>query len=183
MKYRSFIALEAPAPVYRSLAERLKHFQPVRGVNWVPPQNLHMTLLFLGDVDSERIPELQTILKEASGHSAPFQLALKGLELFPARSPRLVWASLASETQDIFTWHKGLLKDVRATGFEPDVKPLKLHITLGRIKSFLPVDVEREIMQSETDKDNYEYDTITLYRSVLKPDGPVYHVLDQHRLK
>ncbi|MBW6514086.1 MAG: RNA 2',3'-cyclic phosphodiesterase [Candidatus Syntrophosphaera sp.] len=182
MKYRSFIALEAPAQVHACLADRLAALRTVRGVNWVKEQNLHLTLLFLGDVESVLIPELEKVLDAHTARRNAFSLALKGLQLFPAKAPRLVWASLASQDDALSLWHKELLKTLRAEGFEPDAKPLRLHITLGRIKSALPADLEREIMQSAVEQGFFAYDTLTLYRSVLKPEGPTYHVLNQYKL-
>ncbi|MGC9361734.1 MAG: RNA 2',3'-cyclic phosphodiesterase [Candidatus Syntrophosphaera sp.] len=182
MKYRTFIALEAPEPVHKSLAERLMFLRPVQGVKWVRDQNLHLTLLFLGDVESTAMPVLEkTLAGHAQGQKA-FNLNVKGLELFPAKKPRLVWASLANPDKDLFDFHKDLINSIRREGFEPDIKPLRLHITLGRIRSPLPVSLERDIMQSDVDTGTYAYDKITLYRSVLKPEGPTYHVLEQYKL-
>lgn len=182
MNYRCFIALEAVEAVRRNLEEHLSRFRVQLGVNWVTPANLHLTLLFLGDVEAALIPDLEKILADSAKQAAAFPLALQGLEIFPAKQPRLIWATLAAQNEDIFRWHKDLLASVRAAGFEPDAKPLRLHITLGRIKSALPVWLEREIMQSAVDSATYPYDTITLYRSVLKPEGPTYHILNQCKL-
>ncbi len=182
MNYRTFIALEPPKSVFLNLKEKLNTFKSTQGVNWVKEQNLHLTLLFLGDVDSTRINELSGILEQATEIAAPFNLSLQGLELFPYKDPRLVWATLLEQDDSLFQWHKSLLKEVRKAGFEPDIKPLKLHITLGRIKTKLPVSKEREILESKVDKDFFSYDTITLYRSILKPEGPVYQILDQYNL-
>lgn len=183
MLYRAFIALEVPAAPRACLAEKLRWLRATPGVNWVKEDNLHLTLLFLGDVDSARIPDLAKILSEAAERSAPFELALKGLELFPWKAPRLVWASLEARDDSLTSWHKQLLSATRAEGFEPDAKPLKLHITLGRIKAALPPALEREILASEVERGGFPYDSVTLYRSVLKPEGPNYHSLSQYLLR
>ncbi|MCB5245453.1 MAG: RNA 2',3'-cyclic phosphodiesterase [Candidatus Cloacimonadaceae bacterium] len=179
MNYRTFIALEPPKTVFLNLKEKLNAFTSTQGVNWVKEQNLHLTLLFLGDVDSNRINELSVILEESAEKTSPFNLSLQGLELFPYREPRLIWATLVQQDDSLLQWHKTLLKVIRRAGFEPDIKPLKLHITLGRIKTKLPISKEREILESKVDKDFFSYDTLTLYRSILKPEGPVYQILDQ----
>jgi len=179
MLYRTFIALEVPDRPRACLAEKLRWLRGTPGVKWVREDNLHLTLLFLGDVDSARIPDLARVMTEAAGRSAPFELALKGLELFPWKSPRLIWASLEALDDSLYRWHKHLLSEIRTEGFKPDAKPLKLHITLGRIKSALPPTLEREILQSEVERGSFTYDRITLYRSVLKPEGPTYHSLEQ----
>jgi RNA 2',3'-cyclic 3'-phosphodiesterase len=182
MKYRTFIALETPQQVHTCLTERLLAFRNNHGVNWVAENNLHLTLLFLGDVEQGMIPELkETIKQTVKGLRTP-ELALRGLELFPARAPRLIWASLDCKNDIIYSLHKELLYPIRQMNIEPDIKQLKLHITLGRIKSSLPVSLEREIMQSPVKKDFFGYNTLTLYRSVLKPGGPTYHILEQFSL-
>jgi len=182
MNYRTFIALEPPKSVFLNLKEKLNTFKSTQGVNWVKERNLHLTLLFLGDVDSTRINELSGILEQATEIATPFNLSLQGLELFPYKEPRLIWATLLEQDDALLQWHKSLLKEIHRAGFEPDVKPLKLHITLGRIKTKLPVSKEREILESKVDKDFFSYNTLTLYRSILKPEGPVYQILDQYNL-
>lgn len=183
MNYRSFIALEVPTPPRECLVQKLRWLRPNPGVNWVKEENLHLTLLFLGDVDSARIPDLAAILKEATESSGPFQLALNGLNIFPNKFPRMIWAGLSDEGDKLSVWHKRLLGEVRRAGFEPDPKPLKLHITLGRIKASLPATLERDILQSEVEKGFYAYSRVTLYRSVLKPEGPSYNILEQYILQ
>ncbi len=182
MNFRCFIALEAPSAAQSCLAERLRLLKTQPGVKWVEERNLHLTLLFLGDVDSVRIPEMEDMIDSCAAGCQPFQLALRGLEIFPPRSPRLVWASVAQQDAQLSALHKELLGALRREGFTPDAKPLKLHITLGRIKRALPVMLEREILASGLDNSFQAFDTLTLYRSVLKPEGPVYHVLRQYKL-
>ncbi|HNZ44288.1 MAG TPA: 2'-5' RNA ligase family protein, partial [Candidatus Syntrophosphaera thermopropionivorans] len=87
MNYRTFIALEPPKSVFLNLKEKLNTFKSTQGVNWVKERNLHLTLLFLGDVDSTRINELSGILEQATEIAAPFNLSLQGLELFPYKEP------------------------------------------------------------------------------------------------
>ncbi len=183
MNYRCFIALEAPDEVRRDLEARLFAFRRQPGVNWVKEANLHLTLLFLGDVDSARIPELEQVLAKELRGLAAWPLRMRGLELFPARQPRLVWASLESQDRAVFDLHKSLLGAVRQSGIEPDPKPLKLHITLGRIKAQIPATLEREILQSEVNREFHAFGQVTLYRSVLKPEGPSYTVLNQYNLQ
>ena len=105
MNYRTFIALEPPKTVFLNLKEKLNAFTSTQGVNWVKEQNLHLTLLFLGDVDSNRINELSVILEE-SAEKPPFQSFTSGLELFPYREPRLIWATLVQQDDSLLQWHK-----------------------------------------------------------------------------
>lgn len=182
MKHRCFIALETPPAVHSSLRERLASFARGTGINWVKPENLHLTLLFLGDVEDRQIKELDTVLAEITAGCQPIRMAMQGLELFPAREPRLVWASLKAADDAVFRLHKSMLRTARELEIDADAKPLKLHITLGRIKSPQNPTFESQILGSTVDIEEHEYSRVTLYRSVLKPDGPVYHPLNTYEL-
>lgn len=182
MNYRCFIALEAPPPVHNSLAGRLAEYRRQPGVNWVKPENLHLTLLFLGDVEVSQLEELDLALDSALQDAEAFELQLKGLELFPAKAPRLIWASLKTRDETIFSVHKTLLNATRELGLVPDPKPLKLHITLGRIKSRLPVAFEERVITGRVDTGVHPYTQLSLYRSVLRPEGPSYYLISKYEL-
>lgn len=182
MTYRCFIALEPPEAVAKCLQTRLRELNSNPQVKWVSPQNLHVTMLFLGDTDASLIPDIAAVVERHADEFPTPKLSLRGLELFPSREPRLVWASLKSEDDAIFGLHKALLKDIRALGCSPDPKPLKLHITLGRTKTTLPVWLEESVLKSSVDSMLYDYSRLTIYRSVLRPEGPTYHILHQFEL-
>jgi 2'-5' RNA ligase len=182
MTQRCFIALEPPDEVAACLNGHLKEFSKTPGVNWVKPDNLHLTLLFLGDTDPRYLPGIISVMDSLARDCAPLILSLQGLTLFPAREPRLVWGTLNSEGTAIFGLHKALLKDIRALGCDPDPKPLKLHITLGRIKKQLPDWLERQIIGSPVDSTPLPFKRMTLYRSVLGTQGPTYHILQQFEI-
>jgi len=183
MTYRCFFALDAPEPLRATLVQRLKDFASIPGVNWVKPETLHLTLLFLGDVDVNLVPALKALSLETAQAWKALPLAAKGIELFPAREPRLVWVSLRSEDNAIFDLHKELVKQTRELGIEADPKPLKLHITLGRIKRQIQPQLERSILESGVDTQMLPYEQLSLYRSQLKPEGPVYNILEQSILQ
>jgi 2'-5' RNA ligase len=181
---RTFIALELPDIHKQAIAEYLDRWSKLyrNGINWVKPENLHLTLLFVGDTQSGDIPDLQEELFGLILQKAGFNLKCLGFELFPAREPRLIWVKLETEDKGIFLITKDLNRIFRDNGYEPDVKPLKLHITVGRIKSQQPAWLEQEIMQSALPVETALYDEITFYQSVLKPDGPVYTPLQQYKM-
>lgn len=183
MTQRCFYALLLPEPLKRSLEERLREFSRIPGVNWTQAQNLHLTMLFLGDVKVELIPALKDILFDLSRAWKPISMAATGIELFPAREPRLVWASLKTDDKSIFEMHKELRNRVRELDIETDNKPLKLHVTLGRIKHQVPPHQERSILESGVDTQNLAYEDIVLFRSQLRPEGPIYNIIEQSILR
>lgn len=182
MKHRCFIALETPDAVHASLCERLASFARGTGINWVKPENLHLTLLFLGDVEDRQIKDMEGVLADISAAAKPVRMAMQGLELFPARDPRLVWATLTAADDAVFHLHKSILRASRELNIDADAKALKLHITLGRVKSPQNPAFEAQILSSAVDAGEHDYTRLTLFRSVLKPDGPVYHPLYTYEL-
>ncbi len=184
MNLRTFIALEVPEPHKQAILAYLGSWSRLHknGINWVKPENLHLTMLFIGDTQSGDIPQLQEALFNLMIKRAGFRMKCLGFELFPAREPRLIWVKLDTADKEIYSFAKDLNRTVREFGYEPDAKPLKLHITVGRIKVQQPVWLEQEIMQSALPSEPAVYDEITLYQSMLKPDGPVYTPLQQYRM-
>ena len=183
MTHRCFYALLLPEPLKRSLEERLREFSRIPGVNWTQAQNLHLTMLFLGDVKVELIPALKDILFDLSRSWKPISMAARGIELFPAREPRLVWASLQTDDNAIFDMHRELRKRARELDIETDNKPLKLHITLGRIKHQIQPHLERSILESAVDTQDLAFEDIALLRSQLRPEGPIYNIIEQSILR
>ena len=94
---RAFLAMKPPSDVQASLAnlqQSLRPFLPL--VNWVPPENIHVTLKFLGNIPSEMVFQLHDLLKEVGPQRSVFMLAIQGLGVFPdLRSPKVLWAGLA----------------------------------------------------------------------------------------
>ncbi len=185
MADRIFIALELPAPhreVAQSLLMRWSRALP-QGINWVKPDNLHLTVLFVGDVNPVLLPELCTAVKSAASRFNSFDLSLWGCELYPTRAARLIWIKLQTQFPDIFELPRALVKPLRQLGCEPDVKPLKLHVTLGRIKRRPDVDYERQIVGTSIKSDPLPYSRLSVYKSILRPEGPIYHLIEQFDLK
>jgi len=185
MADRIFVALELPAAhteILQSCLSRWSRAYP-KGINWVKPANLHVTALFVGDVESGVLPQLCEAVSELADRFAPFELALSGCELFPAIEPRLIWVKLSARDQRILALPKALARSLRNLGCEPDIKPMKLHVTLGRIK-FLPHNFdERGILGAPIQAEHLPYSRLSVYKSILKPEGPTYHLIEQYDLK
>jgi 2'-5' RNA ligase len=184
MQLRTFVALEIPAEHKRKLASQLSIYSRSypRGINWVKPENLHLTLLFIGDTPRDVIPRIQESLSGVCSKLQPYSLSMLGCELFPAVNPRLLWVKLDPEDKSIFCLPKIMAKELAEHGIKPDLKPLKLHVTLARIKAPQSPAMEREFLQTDLASATSTYDTISYYRSSLQPDGPVYTALEQYRL-
>lgn len=185
MKLRTFIALELAEEHKQAILSHLNIWSRSypTGINWVKPPNLHLTLLFIGDTQSADIAQIKEAMFNLTQKINSFELSCMGFELFPAIEPRLLWVKLQSKDKEVFSFAKELSRMVKDFGYEPDAKALKLHVTVGRIKAQQPVWLEQEFLKAALPSQAAEYDTVTLYQSILKPEGPVYTPLEQYALK
>jgi 2'-5' RNA ligase len=124
-----FIGLELPA----SLRAELAQLDPrVKGLRWLPAEQLHLTMSFLGDVDVGGEERLRASL--AGVQVPPFFLPLTGLGAFGGERPTVVWAGVGKGHPHLFDLHKHLQDAVLHAGLEADLKPFHPHITLGRAR-------------------------------------------------
>lgn len=181
---RTFLALELPEGLSDKLQQVLRRYSQsaLAGVNWVKPENLHLTMLFIGDVSEHMIKSMDDRLEELTQGVDAFRIRTEGLELFPSREPRLLWLKLSTAEQRIFQLNKTLQREMKELGCEPDTKPLKLHITLARLKSAMPEPIARELLQYPFDQKEECYDSLCLFRSVLSPSGPKYSIINRYKL-
>jgi 2'-5' RNA ligase len=179
---RAFIAIELPpavkealGAVARALGERI----PRGAVRWVRPEQMHLTLRFLGDTPLDRLPAVGQAMDAATARSRPFELRLDGVGCFPNRSrPRVIWVGLAAaggdESAPLLALKTALDKALTPLGWPPEDKPFRAHLTLGRVKD------ERGIQGVEWAADvpplPIPVNAIHLIESQLRPDGPVYTV-------
>jgi len=182
---RMFVALEVPDPLKADLQEALQLFQRLSpgGINWVKPQNLHLTVNFIGDVQEQQVPALAKVIEDQTASFGASMLCAEGYELFPAKYPRLIWLKLSGANRDLQALNRKLLSAIRELHIDADPKALKLHITLGRIKSQQSPDFERAVMAHPVIRETMRWDTLSLYQSTLKPQGPSYTQIQQYNLK
>lgn len=181
---RTFLALELPEDIAIKLRDVLKRYAQATppGINWVHPENLHLTVLFIGDVPEHLIKIMDTRLQELLEGLSEFKFKAEGLELFPSREPRLLWLKLSADDQRLMQLNRSLVKALQELGVEPDNKALKLHITLARLKTRMPETLARELLQLPFGGEAQSYYEMNLYRSVLSPSGPKYSILNTYNL-
>jgi len=116
MMIRTFIALELPKPLKSELGSVVNRYSKATPpyVNWVKPENLHLTLLFIGDVQPQEIRIIDEVLAKQLEGFPSFIFRPEGLEFFPSLQPHLLWLKLSSENEDIFKLNRRLLKELSA---------------------------------------------------------------------
>lgn len=149
-------------------------------VRWVPPENLHVTLAFLGEVDEQRIGRIGEALLRVGREHAPLTLKLGGFGAFPdLRRPRVFWVG-AEGGPALQAVQRGVEEALLPLGFPRDGRAFHPHVTVGRARKHAgPGDFGGLAALSETV--TYERRVgiyaVDLMRSQGGPDGVRYHVL------
>ncbi|MGE5529226.1 MAG: RNA 2',3'-cyclic phosphodiesterase [Patescibacteria group bacterium] len=170
---RLFVAIWLPAPLARAALTRLEGLRPgSRGVRWVKPDQLHLTLKFLGETQEGLLPSLEAALAGVASASTPIYLGLGGGGVFPpAGPPRVVWLAVTPgpELADLAARVERALAPL---GFAPERRPFRPHLTLGRAEAGAVFD--RELLARELQTEPVMVDKFSLVQSELRPGGAVY---------
>ena len=177
---RAFIALplgENTLPAARSAIRTLASSPQGDAIRWVRPENLHVTLRFLGNIREEDVEALRCAVGNSAAVVPAFDLGIGPPEMFPrSRRPRVVAATLLPE-EPLVTLAAAVDRGVRSAGIPTEDRPFRPHLTLGRIQRNAP----RSLAGLAGAMDRIPHPTgadpitqVVLFRSVLKPDGPVY---------
>ncbi len=174
---RLFVAAETPGPQRDSLAAVCERgFK--QGVRWVPADNVHLTVKFLGEVNEAMLPAVKDALAAAAAAAAPFELAFGGGGCFPnPREPRVVWLGVTTGEEEARTLAAAVEKAVVAAGFPSEEKAFRPHVTLGRVKDPRPgaAAVAAKVRAlADFATPAAVITTLVLYRSVTLPDGARY---------
>jgi 2'-5' RNA ligase len=182
-----FVALEPDAKARQHIHQLLDRVQHRLGplsasVRWNPPDNIHLTLHFLGEVADARVPLLRAAVGERLS-LAPFDLATGGLGTFPASGvPRVVWLAVQEGNDRAVGVHAEMGRRLTAAGFAVDSRPFSPHITLGRVRERDRHDargISAAFRDVQIESIRWRVDRATLFRSHLSSSAPRYEAL-QH---
>jgi len=175
---RAFIAIPLPETVREQMADLQGRLQRYGfRIRWVRPDRIHLTLRFFGDLDGYKLSEAQNAMARALADWQPLQLSVRGLGTFPGvRKPRVVWCGLAGETDRLAVLHGRLGAELVRCGFPAETRPFRAHLTLGRVKAAIQAEklVTAIREQGGFESDRFPVMAVHLYKSELRPEGPIY---------
>ncbi len=184
MKIRTFIALNLPSEIKGELKKIIDNLKRAgsqsEDVKWVEPENIHLTLHFLGWLEEERIKEVKKILEETTKGIKSCFIEIREIDCFPTKtSPRVIFLEGLEENNIINNLRTKIGERLEAIGIETDKRPFRLHFTLGRVKK-----KGFKLPQTKI-KDNlsFEVSSIELMKSQLRLAGPIYSVLESFPFK
>ena len=186
MKHRIFIAINLPQDVKKKLRS-YKIKWPEIPARWTFEENLHITMLFIGEVDPEYLAEICEITKEIASKNQLFYLTLKNvsygpLDKNPKKPPRMLWA--IGEKSEKLNKLKSDIEKIETQQENNAIREFIPHITLARIKGFqfAKIDPEELPIVNEEISIRIPVSSIEVMESVLKRTGPEYAIIDSYEL-
>ena len=181
-RVRTFLAIELSAPVKaRVVALQETLAAAVPDVKWVEPANLHLTLLFLGEVDDRDLLKVCRATQAAVADLPALTLSVEGIGAFPnERRPRIFWTGIGAGVEEVRAVHAALEPPLLDLGcYRREERQYTPHITLGRVKGERPSEEFAAVMQKKRTWSAGEspVEEVLVMSSQLTPQGPIYAVL------
>jgi RNA 2',3'-cyclic 3'-phosphodiesterase len=179
---RLFVALEVPDPPRRDVRRRVDGVRDrLPRARWVDPDNVHLTLLFLGETAEGDVPALAAGLREAFARCPPLEMRLVGGGTFPPGRPaRVAWVGVEAP-DELMTLQADVTRAaVEALGFEPEERPYHPHVTLARCPSPWRRDSVEKFANAFTGPIGQPFvaDHGILFESRLSPQGARYRAVE-----
>ncbi|RLC30183.1 MAG: RNA 2',3'-cyclic phosphodiesterase [Deltaproteobacteria bacterium] len=179
MEIRSFLAFELPGEMKEILfrvSGKMKGFG--LDVRWVRVDNIHLTVIFIGNISTDRLNSMDRIVTNVCVEFKPFDIALKGAGVFSGRhNPRVLWIGLAGDTERLATFRDRLQDALAPLGIKKEKRRFRPHLTLGRFRKGATGGMRLNRLL-ETCKNLsspvHSVGELVLFRSELTPGGAVY---------
>lgn len=180
MALRCFVAVTLPPAVKQPIEKVVAVLRDSGGdVKWVPGENLHLTMKFLGATDEEKVDGIIAALRGKVSPHPPFYIRISGVGSFPGgRHPRVIWVGIREQGR-LEEIYRSVEEAVREFGYPPEGRPFAPHLTVGRVRSGkrLAEVLKRLEEHRAADFAELEVRGVTLMKSELKPGGAEYSSL------
>jgi 2'-5' RNA ligase len=178
---RSFLAIKIPGSVCEDLGgiqEKLRESNA--DVKWVKPANIHLTLRFFGDIHPEDIDGIRTVVSNVAIKEKALTLRAEGVGVFPTiRSPRVIWVGLSGEADRLSDIQIRIEGELETIGFKGETRTFSPHLTIGRLKSRANKALIEGLGKLKGYRSEpFEAREVILFRSDLRPNGPIYTPLE-----
>jgi RNA 2',3'-cyclic 3'-phosphodiesterase len=177
-QFRGFIAVDID--VFPKLLEFEKEIKETgANVKLVEPENVHITLKFLGDTNESQIDEIDKIIKDAVKEIDPFNIQLKGTGVFPNQNYiKIIWVGI-KQGEPIGVIASKIDEQLSKMGFKKEKRGFSPHLTIARVKSAKGKDEILHVIEKYGDVQfvDIRVDSIKLKKSDLTPKGPIYTTL------
>lgn len=180
---RSFISVDIERNALRSKLHQLTKqiANSDADTNPVAKENLHITIKFLGNIDQERIPEIEQVIKQHAKNVEPFSLTLAGMGAFPSvKRPKVVWiGGKGKGNRRLKKLAKKIRNELERRGFKKDRHEYHTHITLARVDWYTDDLKELIAKHREIKCGKMAIEKIWIKKSELTRQGPVYSTVKE----
>jgi len=176
---RSFLAFELPSQIREVLIDLFEKGKKTSlDVRWVRPEGIHLTVIFMGDVQEEDIPAMAGFIGTVCSGYGPFTVALKGMGCFPnTRNPRVLWLGVEGSLERMSRFQNEIRTGLAPFGIREEKRDFRPHLTLGRFKRPLKTAGDLEKLLAEhrgLTSPVCSLNELILFRSDLRPGGALY---------
>ncbi len=175
MPQRTFVALPLPPEVRASIAELVgSSRQGSPALRWIRPEQAHLTLAFLGDLDDGAVAELRSSVRRVAREVAPFESDVRGVGAFPTPARgRTLWLGWGQGARQVRELHALLTAALAAAGWALERRPFRPHVTLARCRT--PADLRGTVAALERWRSaSWTVTAIDVMASCLTADGAVH---------
>ena len=182
---RTFIALELAPEIQKHLGQIQAELKKSGAdVKWVDPSRIHLTLKFLGNLSLKLLEEIKVIIDQLAREHKRFELKVSRVGAFPkVEYPRVIWVGIEGGSEQALRLAENLEQQLIHLGFLKEKRPVKAHLTLGRVRSARNRTQLKELLLSVTFPEKTMLaEVLTLFKSTLTPQGAIYQPLHEARL-
>ena len=189
-RLRAFIAVDLPLEIRQNIhfaTSNLRRDNELL-IRWVAVENLHLTLKFLGDISSENVEVLTQLIHAQADSFNSFDIHLTGIGSFPGpKRPRVIYIGIQAPVA-LEAFQRQIESATRRLGYNPEERAFAPHLTIGRVRQHVSADDQQKIRRAleESTIDSLgtaRVNSVHLYESDLKPNGPAYTKLFSALLK
>lgn len=185
-RHRIFIAVALAPALRRAVADLEPRFgAAAQSLRWVPPDHLHFTLKFLGEITGAQLARVGEAARQVGGRTRPFSIAVAGMGAFPSpRRPQVVWAGMSDGADRLIALAGDLDAALVRMKFPRERRPFQPHVTVARVRRSGPVPDLTSILQElgGVPVGTQAVEGLLVMESTLDPSGSIYRAIEEVRL-
>ncbi|WP_416838281.1 RNA 2',3'-cyclic phosphodiesterase [Haloferax sp. DFSO52] len=183
---RLFLAIDIPSSLSEGVAAAQSLLEDADGLRFTDSEQAHVTLKFLGETPSDRVPAVEDAVETAIDDAGvdQFDASVGGLGVFPSLDYiRVVWTGVEDGADEMIRLHDAIERETTEIGFEAESHDFSPHVTLARMNDARGKDYVRRVVEREDPTiGSFRVREVRLKKSELGPDGPEYETVSRFSL-
>jgi 2'-5' RNA ligase len=179
---RSFVCVCPPPEALDGIAAFLTGLRRFKAFKWITPEQIHITLRFLGEAAPQIVMKMDTALSGIGGMRR-FKISLDRAGAFPSLArPKVLWLGVGRGAQELAKLASKIEQAARSSGFAPDERNFAPHLSIGRLRPGGTMSDELAEELKKAPSISWDCGSFALMKSVLQPSGPIYSPLAAYPL-